>query len=127
MARLKLPIKFFVLNNNGYASIRASQRNYFGAANIGCDPATGLTLPDLTKVACSYGIKAMLIEDQCDLEAQVRDALQYPGPVVCDVRVISDEVRGPRLSSVQRPDGSIVSRPLEDLWPFFKPSRIWRI
>jgi len=44
--------------------------------------------------------------------------LAMPGPVVCDVQVIPDEVRGPRLSSMQRPDGSLVSKPLEDLWPF---------
>ena len=44
--------------------------------------------------------------------------LDTPGPVVCDVHVIPDETRAPRLSSVQRPDGSFVSKPLEDLWPF---------
>jgi len=41
-----------------------------------------------------------------------------PGPVVCDVKVIPDEVRAPRVTSVQGPDGSFVSKPLEDLWPF---------
>jgi acetolactate synthase I/II/III large subunit len=48
----------------------------------------------------------------------VRAVLDMPGPVVCDVHVIPDEVRGPRLSSMQRADGSLVSKPLEDLWPF---------
>ncbi len=118
IARLRLPIKFFVLNNNGYASIRASQRNYFGLENIGCNPATGLTLPDLSGVARSYGIKAMVIEDQKSIRAGIRRTLRDSGPVVCDVRVIADEIRAPRLSSAQRPDGSLVSRPLEDLWPF---------
>jgi acetolactate synthase-1/2/3 large subunit len=46
--------------------------------------------------------------------------LDLPGAVVCDVRVIPDEVRAPRLSSAQRPDGSFVSKPLEDLWPFLE-------
>jgi acetolactate synthase I/II/III large subunit len=48
----------------------------------------------------------------------VRQVLQTPGPVVCDVKVIADELRAPRVTSVQRPDGSFVSKPLEDLWPF---------
>ena len=56
IARLELPIKFFILNNDGYASIRASQTNYFGRASIGCDASTGRTVPDLSKVAASYGI-----------------------------------------------------------------------
>lgn len=118
VARLNLPIKFFVLNNDGYASIRASQANYFGKASIGCDGRTGLTVPDLSKVAQSYGIPAVVIENQKNLREDVRRVLAMPGPVLCDVHVIPDETRAPRLSSVQKADGSFVSRPLEDLWPF---------
>lgn len=115
---LNLPVKFFILNNDGYASIRASQANFFGAPLLGCDERTGLTIPDICKVAESYGLRSARISSQANLREQVRDVLNIPGPVVCDVRVIPDEVRGPRLSSVQRPDGSMVSKPLEDLWPF---------
>lgn len=118
VARLNLPIKFFVLNNDGYASIRASQSNWFGQANIGCDGRTGLTVPNLSKVAESYGIASRIIENQSNLRQDVRSALNLPGPVVCDVRVIPDEMRAPRLANYQKPDGSLVSRPLEDLFPF---------
>jgi acetolactate synthase-1/2/3 large subunit len=118
--RLGLPIKFFVLNNNGYASIRASQQNYFHGATIGCDSETGLTIPSLEKLASAYGIQFRGIDDQCNLRAQVRAILDLPGPVLCDVKVIPDETRAPRLSSFQKPDGSFVSRPLEDLWPFLE-------
>ena len=118
VAGLNLPIKFFVLNNSGYASIRASQTAFFGAATIGCDESTGMHLPDVREVARAYGLKTAVIEDQRDLREQIRSVLRMPGPVVCDVKVIEDEVRGPRVSSLQRPDGSFVSKPLEDLWPF---------
>jgi acetolactate synthase-1/2/3 large subunit len=117
-SRLKLPIKFFVLNNDGYASIRASQTGYFGKPNIGCDRRTGLTVPDLSRIAAAYDIPAMVIADQRNLREDVRRALAMEGPVVVDVRVIPDEVRAPRLQSYQRPDGSFVSKPLEDLFPF---------
>jgi acetolactate synthase I/II/III large subunit len=116
--RLQLPIKFFVLNNDGYASIRASQKAYFGEAQIGADAATGLTIPNLSKIAASYDIPAVVVEDQLNLREDVRRILAMPGPVVVDVRVIPDEVRAPRLQSYQRPDGSFVSKPLEDLFPF---------
>jgi acetolactate synthase-1/2/3 large subunit len=118
VAHLQLPIKFFVLDNGGYASIRATQKNYFGGPNIGCGPSTGMSLPDFRKVARAYGVRAASIEDQSDLRGQVRRVLRMNGPVVCNVRLISDEVRAPRVSSMQRPDGSFVSKPLEDLWPF---------
>jgi len=120
VARLGLPIKYFVLNNDGYASIRASQTNYFGQASIGCDSTTGMTVPDISRVAAAYGLQTAVIEDQSDLRSAVRRVLDMPGPVVCDVRVIPDESRAPRLSSVQRTDGSFVSKPLEDLWPFLE-------
>jgi acetolactate synthase-1/2/3 large subunit len=116
--RLGLPIKFFILNNNGYASIRASQTAYFGKESIGCDSTTGLSVPDLSKIAASYGLQSVVIADQSNLREEVRRILDIPGPVVVDVRVIPDEVRAPRLSSQQRPDGSFISKPLEDMFPF---------
>jgi acetolactate synthase-1/2/3 large subunit len=118
VARLKLPIKFFVLNNDGYASIRASQINFFGSPQLGCDSRTGLTVPDICKVAAAYGLSTARITSPANLCEDVRRVLETPGPVVCDVQVIPDEIRGPRLSSMQRADGSMVSKPLEDLWPF---------
>lgn len=116
--RLNLPLKLFVLNNDGYASIRASQVAYFGSPQIGADAATGLTIPNLSKIAASYNIPSVVIHDQTNLREQVRAALDLPGPVIIDVHVIPDEVRAPRLQSYQRPDGSFVSKPLEDLFPF---------
>jgi acetolactate synthase-1/2/3 large subunit len=122
IAHLQLPIKLFVLNNQGYASIRASQTNYFGGPNIGCSPETGVSVPDYRKVARAYGLKTAVIEGQgegeLDLRAAVRKVLRSRGPVVCDVHVIPDEIRAPRVTSIQRADGSFVSKPLEDLWPF---------
>ena len=80
IAQLKLPIKFFVLNNDGYASIRATQNAYFGGPNIGCDAKTGISLPDYRKVASAYGLKTATIEDQSDLRAAVRRVLRSGGP-----------------------------------------------
>jgi acetolactate synthase-1/2/3 large subunit len=120
VARLGLPIKYFVLNNDGYASIRASQANFFGSPQLGCDSRTGLTVPDISKIAAAYGLATARIESQSDLHRQVREVLEMPGPVVCDVMVIPNETRGPRLSSMMLPDGSLVSKPLEDLWPFLE-------
>jgi len=117
VAHLELPIKFFILNNDGYAAIRGSQKSFFGAPNIGCDVKTGLMLPDVCKVAQAYGLATATITDQAGLRGQVRKVLDTNGPVVCDVRVRPDEPRAPRVSSVQRADGSFASKPLEDLWP----------
>src|ERR1700722_15959037 len=116
--RLQLPIKFFVLNNDGYASIRASQKAYFGEAKLGSDKSNGLTVPNLTQVGAAFGLSSAVIKNQESLRADIRRVLEMKGPVVCDVIVVPDEMRAPRLQSYQKPDGSFVSKPLEDLFPF---------
>jgi acetolactate synthase-1/2/3 large subunit len=116
--RLQLPIKFFVLNNDGYASIRASQKAYFGESKLGSDKSNGLTVPGLTQVGEAFGLSAAVIKNQENLRGDVRKVLEMKGPVVCDVNVVPDEMRAPRLQSYQKPDGSFVSKPLEDLFPF---------
>jgi acetolactate synthase-1/2/3 large subunit len=116
--RLGLPIKFFVLNNNGYASIRSTQRSYFQGRLVASDPSSGLTLPDTVKVAEAFGIPAFRVGDHESLRTVIRQVLATPGPVVCDVLITPSQVTAPRLSSSQRPDGTMVSRPLEDMWPF---------
>jgi acetolactate synthase I/II/III large subunit len=117
VANLQLPIKFFVVNNRGYASIRTSQTNYFKLL-VGADDTSGLRLPDVRKVAAAYGLPTALIDGPTNLREHVRAVLEMDGPVLCEVRVPADEARGPRVASMQRPDGSMVSKPLEDLWPF---------
>ena len=117
--RLGLPIKFFVINNGGYASIKLSQTNHFGKV-VGADKTSGMTLPDVADVAEAYGLFTLSILGHRDMRSLIRYALDMDGPVVCEVWVDPDEVRQPRLASVVQPDGSMVSRPLEDLWPFLE-------
>jgi acetolactate synthase-1/2/3 large subunit len=117
VARLQLPLKLFVLNNGGYASIRGTQNSYFEGHLVGCDPSSGLTLPDLMKVGAAYGLGTARITENADLADGIRDVLSRPGPVLCEVVVAPDQVVAPRVSSRLRADGTMVSRPLEDLWP----------
>jgi acetolactate synthase-1/2/3 large subunit len=115
--RLGLPIKFFVANNDGYASIRASQTGYFQRL-VGADRTSGMTLPDLGAVTRAYGLPFVRIASKVDLNRQIRAALEMDGPVVCEVMVAPNEERIPRAASFMRPDGSMGSKPLEDLFPF---------
>jgi acetolactate synthase-1/2/3 large subunit len=115
--RLNLPIKFFILNNNGYASIRTSQSRYFRRLT-GADKTSGFTLPDIRKVASAYGLATHLIAKPKNLYEQAREVLETPGPVVCEVLISPEEPRAPSLSSRVTSSGKMVSKPLEDLWPF---------
>jgi acetolactate synthase-1/2/3 large subunit len=115
--RLALNLKFFVANNDGYASIRASQSGYFKLL-VGADRTSNMTLPDLGPVAKAYGLPFVRIADKADLNKQIRAVLEMDGPVVCEVMVAPQEERFPRAASYIKPDGSMGSKPLEDLFPF---------
>lgn len=117
VARLKLPIKMFVINNGGYGSIIASQSAYFHRL-MGCTPETGLSFPDTQRVADAYRLASVRLDQPEQLEADLRAVLAMPGPVICEIMAVPDEPRQPRVSSYQKPDGSMASRPLEDMYPF---------
>ena len=118
ISRLKLPIKFFVLNNGGYCSIRATQINYFDRRFVACDASSGLTFPDLAKTADSCGIAYRRIDSQENLHDKVSAILSGVCPVVCDVLMAPDQFTQPKVSSRQQADGRMVTAPMEDLWPF---------
>lgn len=116
--RLQLPIKFFILANGGYASIWTMQKNHFQGRLVGSNPASGLTIPNITKIAGAYGLAAEEIHNHEELRETIRSVLDLAGPVVCVVHVDPNTQLAPRATSFIRPDGVMISKPLEDLWPF---------
>ena len=118
--RLNLPIKIFVLNNNGYGSIRATQRSYFNSRFIASHPTGGLTLPETSRIAGAYGIPAVRAANHADLRQTVQQVLASEGPMICEVMISPEQYTAPKVASAQRADGSMVSKPLEDLWPFLE-------
>lgn len=112
-----LPVVCFVINNAGYASIRSSQQNYF-KRQFGADANSGLQLPNLQLLAAAYGIPFLRVENGEDLSIQLSNAINTNGPLLCEVVVLPEEPRIPRVTSRQLPDGKMVSSPLEDLFPF---------
>jgi acetolactate synthase-1/2/3 large subunit len=116
--RLNLPVKFFVLNNNGYGSIRATQTSHFGGFMVGSGPESGLTLPDVTGVCAAFGVETTTLANHDDLRRRLRGMFSSPGPVVCEVMISPQQTTAPRLASQRLPDGRMASKPLEDLWPY---------
>jgi acetolactate synthase-1/2/3 large subunit len=115
--RLGLPIKFFVLNNQGYGSIRNSQRSYFQGRMVASDASSGLTLPDPLAVAGAYGIATARLESHDRIREVVASLLDQPGPLVCEVILDPDQPTLPRVTSYQKPDGSMATMPMEDMFP----------
>jgi acetolactate synthase-1/2/3 large subunit len=112
------PIKLFVWNNNGYLSIRTTQKKFFEGRFIGTDPKSGVTLPDLQKISEAYGIKFFRVNKVDKLDGTLKDVLSLNEPVICEVMCLEDQEVIPTTSSLKKPDGTMVSKPLEDMYPF---------
>jgi acetolactate synthase-1/2/3 large subunit len=111
-------LKVFVLDNNGYASIRMTQRNYFGGAWVGCDAQTGLGLPDWEVLARAYGIPFGRLDAESGLDAaEVRALLDADGPALIVVPIDPEQTYYPKITSAVQPDGSMKSNPLHWMSP----------
>jgi acetolactate synthase-1/2/3 large subunit len=113
-----LPVKIFVWNNDGYLSIRATQRKFFEKRFIGTDNTSGLSFPDLKKIASAYGIKYFKATSSKRLPEMIEKVMAYPNAVICEVLCIRDQEIIPAVSAFTKEDGTIVSKPLEDMYPF---------
>ncbi len=114
----KLPIKLVIWNNNGYLSIRASQDRFFEKRYIWTDSDSGVSFPDTEKIANAYGIHFMRINSTAEVETGIQTMLEYDGPVICEVMCLENQEIIPSTSTYKRPDGTLNSRPLEDMYPF---------
>jgi acetolactate synthase-1/2/3 large subunit len=115
--RLGLPIKFFVLDNGGYGSIRATQKASFESRYFASSPEGGLTLPDLEKVANTYNIPFSELNSTDKLGEALDSCWSIVGPSICRVRVSPRQVTAPRVRSRQTETGSMETAPMDDLWP----------
>jgi acetolactate synthase-1/2/3 large subunit len=107
-----------VLNNNGYLLIRLTQDNFLSGRHIGTDKDTGVSFPNLEKVAMSYGIKYLQLTHSDDWKSKVNQIFTEPGPMICEVISPSDQILIPRVASKILEDGSMISMPYDDMFPF---------
>ena len=114
----KLPIKIFLLNNNGYTSIRLTQDAYFPGGYVAADPSSGVTFPNIQKICAAYGIQSNQAANHEELLEKIRQTLAVPGPALCEIMMAPDQLLYPKLASEVKPDGTMISKPLEDMYPF---------
>ncbi|MDD3138567.1 MAG: thiamine pyrophosphate-binding protein [Lachnospiraceae bacterium] len=119
-----LPIKVFILNNNGYLLIRHTQHNFMEDRFVGEGPKSGVWCPDSMKIAEAYGIKGIRINEVSKVEDKIAEVLEYDGPVICEVMTPEWQLLIPRVASEKLPDGKLVSRNYEDMFPYLEQDEV---
>lgn len=115
----RLPVKIFVLNNQGYHQIRLTQNNIFKNKLVGVGSDSGdLGFPDFEKLAYAYGIPYRRIETVNDAESIVDDVLRDEGYQMCEICCSKTQIFEPKSATRRLEDGTLISPPLEDMAPF---------
>jgi len=115
----KLPIKIFLLNNNGYLAIKNTQNSFFAGNLAAVDENSGLNFPKFVKIADTFGFAYESIKNHQDqLEEKIEKVLNYKGPIICEIFMSPNQPLVPKVFSQKNPDGTMISKPLEDMYPF---------
>jgi acetolactate synthase-1/2/3 large subunit len=122
-----IPLKIFVLNNNGYLAISLMQDNLFESKYIGSTPSSGVSSPDFCEIAEAYGIKSARFEDNKSLEKYLKVILKYDGPALCEIMMPKHQLLIPRVQSRKDKDGNIISTSLENMFPFLPNKELNKI
>lgn len=114
-----LPIKIFVINNNGYHQIRQTQNNIFNNGLVGVGPESGdLGFPDFEKIASAYGILYHAVRHNEELSTVIPKALCEERACICEVFCSITQKFEPKSATKKLDDGTLISPPLEDMAPF---------
>ena len=116
----KLPVKIFLINNQGYHSIRLTQNNLFKEhCKVGIGPESDdLGFPDYKLLAQAFGYPYLEAHSNEEMKKVVDKALEMEGYVFCEIFTDTTQVWEPKSSTKRLEDGTLVSPPLEDLAPF---------
>ncbi len=112
-----LNVKIFLFANNGYASIRMTQKNYFDGEYLGCDVESGLGFPDWTLLSNAFGIKSLTLCEGFETDGQFLSGWHSSDPYLYIVPVHPEQTYYPKISSQITPSGSMESAPLHKMSP----------
>ncbi len=98
----RLPIVFILSNNNCYASIRINQEHAYPGRVSG----TSLLNPDFRAIAAAFGIRAVTLDHDADIDKAIGEALAADGPMFIEVRtdlrsVLPEPAQAPTLLQEQ--------------------------
>jgi acetolactate synthase-1/2/3 large subunit len=123
----QLPLLLFVLNNNGYGSIRATQGSYFAGRYMGIGPESGLGLPQWKQLVMGFGIDIISLSTFEDAMVFFQSWKRYKLPLVVEVQVDMNQVTEPRVATSRSSDGSLITDDMQDMSPKLSAKELLKI
>ena len=116
----KMPLKLFILENEGYLAIKTTQKSFFKGHFTGSNPDSGVVCPNLEKIAAAYGIPYISISENGEaLTKVISQTLNNDGPIICEVHMYPEQSLFPKSASfMDKETGKMSSAPLERMAPF---------
>lgn len=122
---MNLNLKIFLINNNGYLSIKSTHKNFFGTV-FGSDPESGIEFPDFSKVSRAYGISTYKISSYKSLE-KLSDILKIKEPALIELMIDTEQEFCPKLKSRMDSNGNFITPELDDMFPFLSSEELAKI
>lgn len=122
----KLNVKIFVMNNEGYLSIRNTQRDFFNGMFVGTDADSGVFIPELESQAKTYHLPFLRCDRPADLSMTISQALAIDGPVLVEINALRDQRMIPSVMSERLADGRMQSKPLHEMYPYLPQNDVDR-
>lgn len=120
----KLPIKIFVYDNKGYLSIKNTQKGFFKGHFVASNNQSGVICPDMVKIAKAYGIPSVEIKNNKELKSKLKKVYSKKGSVICILNMAEIIDIIPKTGSIALADGKMVSRPMEDMYPYLDENEL---
>ena len=115
-----IPAKIFVINNDGYMSIKQTQTKFFQGRLHGVSKSTGVYFADLAKVAESFEIDYVKISNNAELDAEMDRVMHYNKPII--VEFISQDTLDVLPAQAIKEDGT--QGGLHDMAPFLSQEEL---
>lgn len=115
ISHFKLPVKIFIINNDGYGLIKQTQDMWLNSRRVGVDAGSGLAMPNLQKISKAYDIETIEINNHNDLDEKLEYVLSLKKPILCDVKISEKQKVIPKLE---------FGRPIHDLSPRLNKSEL---
>ena len=113
----ELNIKIFVFDDSGYASIRMTQRSYFGGRYVGCDTQTGLGLPQWDRLFKAWDVPTYRLGPGYASDPQFLGLFNNSGIAAFVVSIDPEQTYFPKIASHITESGAMVSNPLHLMTP----------